>query len=58
METQSRYIAELRNDIYSLKSQTNAEAVMAQNAITRVEESGKKATDTNYLKVETLLLNR
>lgn len=58
MEQQSRYIAELRNDIYSLKSQTNAEAVMAQNALTRVEDSNMKAIDQNYLKVETLLLNR
>ncbi|KAG5682853.1 hypothetical protein PVAND_012175 [Polypedilum vanderplanki] len=58
MEQQSRYIAELRSDIYSLKSQTNAEAVMSQNLITRVEESGIKAVDQNYSKVETLLLNR
>ena len=58
MEQQSRYIAELRNEIYSLKSQTNAEALMAQTSIKRSQESVKKSVDQNYMKVETLMLNR
>ena len=57
MEQQSRYIAELRNEIYGLKSQNNAEAMLTQKCITKVEENCKKSIDQNYDKLS-LLLNK
>jgi acetyl-CoA carboxylase alpha subunit len=57
MEQQSRYIAELRNEIYTLKSQNNAEAMVTQKSIAKVEENCKKSVDQNYEKVS-LLLNK
>jgi hypothetical protein len=58
MEQQSRYIAELRNEIYSLKGQSKTEAILSQQNMVKVEESCRKCVDQNYLKFETLLLNR
>lgn len=58
MEQQSRYIAELRNEIYTLKSQTNTEALLIQKNVAKTEETCKKAVEQNYSKYETLLLNR
>jgi hypothetical protein len=58
METQSRYIAELRNEIYSLKAQTNAESMLTQKSVSQVEDNCKKSVDQSYLKFEKLLLNR
>lgn len=58
MEQQSRYIAELRNEIYGLKSQNNAEAMLTQKGITKVEDSCKKSVDQMYAKLENLVLNK
>ncbi|KAL7029654.1 hypothetical protein ACKWTF_006305 [Chironomus riparius] len=55
MEQQSRYIAELRNEIYSFKSQNNAEALLTQKNIVKVEETCKKSVEQNYEKVSVLL---
>lgn len=52
MEQQSRYIAELRNEIYALKGLANTEAVATKKAIVKVEENCKKAMEQNYLKHE------
>lgn len=58
MENQSRYIAELRNEIYTLKAQSQTETLMTQQNITKVDENCKKSVEQNYHKFETLLLNR
>lgn len=58
MEQQSRYIAELRNEIYGLKSQNNTEALLTQKNISKVEENCKKSVDQSYSKVENLLVNK
>lgn len=58
METQSRYIAELRNELCGLKAQKTTETILTQSSIKSVEENCKKSVDQNYLKFETLLLNR
>ena len=55
MEQQSRYIAELRNEIYTFKSQNNAEALLTQKNIGKVEETCKKSVEQNYEKVSVLL---
>lgn len=58
METQSRYIAELRNEIYTLKGHAQTEAILHQQNMVKVEESCRKSIDQSYNKFETLLLNR
>jgi hypothetical protein len=58
MEQQSRYIAELRNEIYGLKAQNTTDANQTQLNIGIFENNCVKAVDQNYSKVETLLLNR
>lgn len=58
METQSRYIAELRNDIYNLKGQCTAEAMVTQKNISLVQESYKKAIEQNSLNFENSLILR
>lgn len=58
METQSRYIAELRNEIYSLKGQSSAEAMVTQKNISLVQESCKKAIEQNSIKYENSLMMR
>lgn len=58
METQSRYIAELRNEIYNLKGQSLAEAHLTQHNIGKVEESCKKAIEQNHSKFENSLMIR
>lgn len=58
MEKQSRYIAELRNEMYSYKSQSSAETMVTQKNLEKVEENFRRAIDQNYLKFENLLLNR
>ena len=52
MEQQSRYIAELRNEIYVLKGQATTEAVLTQKAIEKIEDNCKKAIEQNYIKHE------
>ena len=52
MEQQSRYIAELRNEIYNLKGISNAEAMVTQKNISKVEDNCKKAIEQNYVKHE------
>lgn len=58
MEQQSRYIAELRNEIYSFKGQSKAEGIVTQQNMVKIEESCRKSVEQNYSKYETLLLNR
>lgn len=58
METQSRYIAELRNEIYSLKGQSSAEAMVTQKNIGKVEENCKKSIDQSHVKYENSLMIR
>lgn len=58
METQSRYIAELRNEIYSLKGQSSAEAMVTQKNISLIQESCKKAIEQNSLKHENSMIMR
>ena len=58
MEQQSRYIAELRNEIYDLKGRNNAETNAAKNNAIRMEECCKKAIEQNYQKYDLLLLTR
>lgn len=52
METQSRYIAELRNEIYNLKGMSSAESMVTQKNMNKVEENCRKAIEQNYLKHE------
>lgn len=58
MEQQSRYIAELRNEIYDLKGRNNAETIVAKNNAIRLEECCKNAIEQNYQKYEGLLQTR
>lgn len=58
MEQQSRYIAELRNEIYSLKGQSNADAMNMQKQVIKVEESCKKAIEQSHVKHENSLMLR
>lgn len=58
MEQQSRYIAELRNEIYDLKGRNNVETSVAKNNAIRLEECCKNAIDQNYKKYEGLLITR
>lgn len=58
MEQQSRYIAELRNEIYTLKGQSSSEAMLIQKNLIKIEEGCRKTIDQNYSKFEGLLLNR
>lgn len=58
MEQQSRYIAELRNEIYTLKGQSIAEAHISQGSIKKVEESCKKTIEQNFIKHENSLILR
>ena len=44
METQSRYIAELRNEVYGLKKQ-NELALNHMNNVVRIEDSIKKSVE-------------
>lgn len=49
MEQQSRYIAELRNDIYSLRGHTSNETIVTQKNIAKFEETCKtKIEQTLY----------
>lgn len=52
MEQQSRYIAELRNEIYVLKGQTSAEAALTQKNLAKVEENCKSSIEEHYNKTE------
>jgi enhancer of mRNA-decapping protein 4 len=58
METQSRYIAELRNEIYSLKGQSSAEAMVTQKNMSLVQENCKKAIEQNSVNYENSLMIR
>lgn len=52
MEQQSRYIAELRNEIYVLKGQSSADAAVTQKSLAKVEENCKKSIELHYGKTE------
>lgn len=58
METQSRYIAELRNEIYNLKGQSTAEVMVTQKNMSLVQENCKKALEQNSLNYENSLMIR
>lgn len=58
METQSRYIAELRNEIYSSKTQCVNGTLMTQKHLARCEENCKKAADQSFTKFEGQMINR
>jgi hypothetical protein len=58
METQSRYIAELRNEIYNLKGQCSAEAMVTQKNIGLVQEGCKKGIEQSSLNFEKFLMLR
>lgn len=58
MEQQSRYIAELRNEIYTLKGQTSAEAHIQQKNIAQFEDNCKKAIDQSNAKLENSMMLR
>lgn len=58
MEQQSRYIAELRNEIYNIKGQNATEAIVTQKNISKVDESCKTAIEQSYLKYENSLIMR
>ncbi|CRK91082.1 CLUMA_CG004770, isoform A [Clunio marinus] len=56
METQSRYIAELRNEIYDLKASNVAEAMVIDHKLDTVEEQCKKTIEQNFVKFENSLM--
>lgn len=58
MEQQSRYIAELRNEIYTLKGQSSAESMVIHKNLEKVEENCKKAVEQNFNKHENSLILR
>lgn len=58
MEKQSHYIAELRNEIYSLKGQSKAESMVAQQNMALVEENCKKTIEQSFMKYESSLALR
>lgn len=58
METQSRYIAELRNEIYASKTQCVNGTLMTQKHLSRCEENCKKATEQCFSKFESQMINR
>ena len=65
METQSRYIAELRNEVYSLKN-TNLQSMEHIKATARMEDNIKKSVEENIMamerrsnqKIENLMINK
>ena len=65
METQSRYIAELRNEVYSLKNQ-NLQSMEHVKATAKIEDSIKKSLEDNIMamerrsnqKIENLMINK
>lgn len=58
MEQQSRYIAELRNEIYDLKGQSSAETMVTQKNIATVDDNCKKVIEQTFLKHENLQMTR
>lgn len=58
MENQSRYIAELRHEIYSLKGKSNADTMITQTNLEKVEKNCKQAIDQSHVKYETSLMLR
>lgn len=52
MEQQSRYIAELRNEIYVLKGQTSAEAAITHKNLAKVEDNCRKSIEFHCNKTE------
>lgn len=58
MEKQSRYIAELRNEIYTLKGQCTADAHISQGGIKMVEDNCKKVIEQNFIKHESTQMLR
>jgi enhancer of mRNA-decapping protein 4 len=55
MEQQSRYIAELRNEIYNLKNETRAEAMVASTNTCKIDENCKKTIEENFARHENIL---
>jgi hypothetical protein len=52
MEQQSRYIAELRHEIYNLKEKQNADTLIVKNIAVRSEENVKKVMEETYVRHE------
>lgn len=58
MEQQSRYIAELRNDIYNLRGHTSKESVATQKNIAKFEETCKTNIEQTFYKHEAAMMMR
>lgn len=58
MEQQSRYIAELRNDIYNLRGHTSKETIGTQKTIAKFEETCKANIEQTFYKHEATMMLR
>lgn len=58
MEQQSRYIAELRNEIYNLRGHTTKEAVATQKNIVKFEDTCKTTIEQTFCKQEAAMIMR